>query len=239
MKFKFNSKKGYYFPMFPIIVTKNNEIIDGQHRYAICQQMNLPLEAIVLPFTKEEINTKECISALIEIQAYQDEQLEIMFKKYRIDFRTQILHSAAQNKITKFYQFKDSFKDDSDYWESLREAYVMSSNNRNNQDKIKELFSSERRNRNSFMYKEELDELNNLPSEVSIYRGMTVEEKESGIFGISWTLDKSIAEIYATSYVHNYDTFEKPKTVLNLTINKSDIIACFLDRGEKEIIYFS
>jgi hypothetical protein len=66
---------------------------------------------------------------------------------------------------------------------------------------------------------------------------MTEEEKDSGEYGISWSLKKEVAETFAFTYAHNYDSVGEPKTVLELKINKSDVIAYLTDRQENEILY--
>lgn len=232
-----DNKNKYYYPMFPIIVTKDNEIIDGQTRHAVCKMNGLKFQVIKLPYTKQQIYTKECIAELVKIQNKQDEELEEVFIKYNIDYRTQLLHCSSQMRLIKFYQSKDKFENDSEYWQELRSAYTLSVNTRFLQKEIRELFSSKRENKTALMNDSEIKELSKLPEKITVYRGMTVEEKESGEFGISWSLKKEVAEIFSLTYAHNYHSVDLPKTVLELEINKSDVIAYFLDRQEKEILY--
>lgn len=228
---------GYHFPMFPIIISQENGIIDGQNRFTVCKEYGLPLEKIVVPFNNDQINTSECIAAIQEIQRDQDEKLEIIFEKLGIDFRTQILHCSSQQRLRKFYKFKDRFTDNSEYWTELRDAYISSTNNRHSQAEIRELFAAERGDSKAIMSPEELDFLKKLSPIITIYRGMTVEEYEKGEFGISWTLKKEVAEMFATTFAHNYDTFGLPKIVTELQIKSTDIIAYFNDRQEDEILY--
>lgn len=229
--------RGYFFPMFPIIISKDDAIIDGQNRYAVCMMKGLPLQTIKLPFNVDQINTKSCIEELNKIQKKQDEQLEHAFIKYKIDVKTQLLHCSSQMKIKKFYEFKDLFESDDEYWTELRTAYMCSKNTRNYQKEIRELFTANRGDRFKLMNDSEIELLEKLPAKIKVYRGMTEEEKESGKYGISWSLDKEVAETFALTYAHNYDSVGKPKTVLELEINKSDVIAHFTDRQENEILY--
>lgn len=233
----FKPQKGYYFPMFPIIVSKDDAIIDGQNRYAVCMMNGLQFQTIKLPFTVDQINSINCIEELNKIQKKQDEQLEEIFKKFKIDFKTQLLHCSSQMKIKKFYQFKDLFENDEEYWTELRTAFMCSKNTRNYQKEIRELFSAKKKDRFKLMNDSEMNELEELPSKIKVYRGMTEEEKESGEYGISWSLKKEVAETFAFTYAHNYDSVGKPKTILELEINKSDVIAHFTDREEYEILY--
>jgi hypothetical protein len=62
------------------------------------------------------------------------------------------------------------------------------------------------------------------------------EEAKSEDYGVSWTLDKSIAEFFANSFLHNYDTYHLEKTLVELKVKKTDIIAYFNSK-ESEIIY--
>jgi len=233
----FNPQRGYYFPMFPIILSKDDAIIDGQNRYALCEMNGLKFQTIKLPFTVDQINTKSCIEELNKIQKKQDEQLEQAFIKYRIDFKTQLIHCSSQMKIKKFCQFKDLFESDDEYWTELRTAFMCSKNTRNYQKEIRELFSAKKENRIKLMTDTEIKELEELPAKIKVYRGMTEEEKDSGEYGISWSLKKEVAETFAFTYAHNYDSVGKPKTVLELKINKSDVIAYLTDRQENEILY--
>ena len=89
------------------------------------------------------------------------------------------------------------------------------------------------------MTKEEQMFLKNLPDKVKIYRGMTKAEKESGYFGVSWTLRKKVAEFFCNDYGRNYDTRDEEKIVHWLLINKKDIIAVIQDRKEEEVIYIN
>lgn len=123
------------------------------------------------------------------------------------------------------------------YWETLREAYTMSDNLYNYRYDLRAAFMSEEENRDSLMSKREIKILNNLPDKVKIYRGVTIDEIESNDFGLSWSLNREVAEFFAFKYRRNYDTSSSLKTVIELEVDKNEIIAYFHDRGEEEIIY--
>lgn len=73
----------------------------------------------------------------------------------------------------------------------------------------------------------ELEIYNELPEVLTVYRGSTNDK------GISWTLDKRVAEWFA----FESDQYNgKDTKVFEKTIRKSDIRAIILDMGEKEII---
>lgn len=123
------------------------------------------------------------------------------------------------------------------YWYTLRQCYEISDNLFRYRKEIKESFSSNESERNKLMTKRELNYLNSLPEEITIYRGMTIEEFKSGEFGVSWTLKKKVGEFFMKTYGRNFDTNHLPKMVHKLTIKKSDIISYFGGRKEFEIIY--
>lgn len=63
---------------------------------------------------------------------------------------------------------------------------------------------------------------------VTIYRGVKVKNYR----GLSWTIDKSVAEWFARRFGHNGDKCY----VFIGTINKKDILALFSSRNEKEVV---
>ena len=80
--------------------------------------------------------------------------------------------------------------------------------------------------------------LKELPQLFEIHRGMTVEEFESGEFGISWTLSKSVAEFFATKYLRNHSTNHLPKMIHSLKVNKKSVLGYLNSRQEQEIVLY-
>ncbi len=74
------------------------------------------------------------------------------------------------------------------------------------------------------MLEEEFEFFNNLPENITIYRGA------DSIEGISWTLSKEKAEWFAKRFNKNGKVFEK-------TVKKTDCLCYLNDRKEEEIIY--
>ena len=132
----------------------------------------------------------------------------------------------------------DQFKTDKEFWEKLGEIYIQSSNNYHYRDEIIKLFKSPKKDKEYLMSKIDRITLEKLPNKIKIYRGMSKEEDLSGSYGISWTLKYEVAEMFATTYLHNYDTKELKHIVKELTVNKNQIVAYFSSRQEEEIIYF-
>ena len=221
----------------PIICTKDNSIIDGQYRYSLCRSSNAKVDSVNMPFNQNEIKRPEFQEYLKKLQEEHRVKLEDWFKQNKINWKKQLLHSSSNDKMSKFIEFKDKFKKPKDYWETLSDVYKNSNNNYHLREQIIELFLADKWGSHFLMNKNEQKVLASLPEKITVYRGMTVEEKESEDFGISWSLSKKVAESFGVGYYHNYDTIEKEHTVHELEINKSDVIAFFNGRKEEEIIY--
>jgi len=123
------------------------------------------------------------------------------------------------------------------YWFALKECYSTCDNNYQFRHMIKDAFKRPEPHREILMSKKERDYLEKLPDTFTIYRGMTVEEYESGDYGVSWSLKESVARFFIEKYRRNFDTQDIPKTIHQLTIKKEDVIAYFGERKEFEIIY--
>lgn len=127
----------------------------------------------------------------------------------------------------------------------LREAYLMTDNiygqlkNSTYQFVLADYLSELEKalpNRNiDMLHPEEADIYNNLPARIKVYRGMCDDEKQSGKFGISWTLDKD----YALKYIF-YKKNEVKGTVgwrAEMEIDKKEIFAVWGAVGKgKEIV---
>jgi hypothetical protein len=220
----------------PIIVTKDTNgkliIVDGQYRVEVAKMMGLEIEYI-------EIDRFDDIEEIQSIQKEQKIKLEKFFVDNDIDGLTQILWSSSNDKIEKFIQFKHLYIQPEHYWQGLRSCYDHSNNNHHLLDQIKALFNTNKPNRNSMMTHKELKFLNSLDDKITIYRGMSQIEADNKKYGLSWTLDKAIAEKFANGYIHNYNSYRLDKTVVELVIDKKDVVAYFDGREEKEIIYIS
>lgn len=64
---------------------------------------------------------------------------------------------------------------------------------------------------------------------------MSVQERDSKDFGISWTLSEERAKFFANDYVRHAVRHEK--VVHSIEVNREDIIAYFNGRQEEEVIY--
>lgn len=221
----------------PIIVTKDNTIYDGQHRFEVCKILNAEISMIQLLVTSKDLKSREVVEVVKEIHETQRIALEKWFVKNNVDIKSQLRHTSSVDKMSKFLELKDVFKTNREYWEELRKAYQGSINNFLLSTEIRNLFSKHRPQREFLMNKKEQRFLKKLPDTITIYRGMSIEEFNCGKNGISWTLDKKVAQFFAEGHIHNYNNMHLEHTVKKTTINKREVIAYFGGRDENEIIY--
>lgn len=114
-----------------------------------------------------------------------------------------------------------------EYWECLREILTGETILNDKPEIISSLINNKDRDlslRINLMNKNEIEILNNLPDKIKIYRGSDIKHKK----GFSWTIDINIAEKFAKRYENGF--------IYEMLIDKSEIIAYFDDRKEKEIL---
>lgn len=140
----------------------------------------------------------------------------------------------------RFHMFSRLSKllSDKGYWYALSKAYTGGDwpDNYTIDDK-RGFFGSHRRFREYLMTSAERRYLDSLPKKVTIYRAMTTIERESGEFGISWTLSKKVAEFFAYEYQRYAKYQDHEKVIHTLEVDKETIIAYFSGRKEREVIY--
>lgn len=139
-----------------------------------------------------------------------------------------------------------NLKDDAQLaYKLLKEAYIMTDNiygqlKRSTYpfvlaDHLIELEAALPNRNTDELDEEEKDIYNKLPEKIKVYRGMCDAEKQSGQFGISWTLD----EDHALNYVF-YKKNEVQGTIgwrAEMEIDKREIFAVWGVKGEtKEIV---
>jgi hypothetical protein len=128
-------------------------------------------------------------------------------------------------RVEAFIKIADKLSD-TDYWKLLSDVWIDTENQYAYLKEWKRLLTSKRSNCHYMMTEEEDNLLRSLADEVTIYRGCQKGINEKGL---SWTLDKSIAEFFA-------NRLGKKGIVLEKKISKSNIIAVFTGRGESEVI---
>lgn len=128
----------------------------------------------------------------------------------------------ALMKITK------RITDDKKYWELMASVYTESENLRQYQKELPKLLMSKRPKRESMMSAYERKKLKSLPNKIKIYRGFAHRNKK----GWSWTIDRKKAEWFAQRFA----MLDGSPKVITATVKKSDVIAYFSRRDEKEIV---
>ena len=138
------------------------------------------------------------------------------------------LHITKPYKMVCFKYICD-YLSEQDYGELLKDCWTMEEFTSKNPDvSKKEMVSFFKRAKKEYiMDEEELKVYNNLPEQVTIYRG--VRDKRWAR-ELSWTLDYEQAEWFATRF--NSET----SIVYEVTIPKSEILTFINDRDEQEII---
>ena len=118
---------------------------------------------------------------------------------------------------------------DADYWEILGSIWIDSENIWQNLEVWRHLLSSKRSHKRMFMEAEDREALKKLPNQLTVYRGCTRGQNESGM---SWTLDKKRAKWFSSRFLRR----DEKAVVLEKTINKNKVFAYLTGRNEEEII---
>jgi len=150
-----------------------------------------------------------------------------------------LIWANSYERFSVFLKIKDQLSDPATYWKQLRSAYQESDNLYQWKSEIKNCFQVDLPGKRYLMDEAERKIISDLSDEVTIHRGMTVEEAESNDYGISWTLNREKAEYFAFTYGRNHDTNGLEKTIISKQIIKDQILALFNSRNEREIIFIN
>lgn len=129
-------------------------------------------------------------------------------------------------RLNAFYEVHDKLEP-KEYWELFSGMWTDSENIWQNKDTFKYLLGLHQDSRRYFMSEEDLEVYDNLPEQITIYRGYTVGKNKNGF---SYTLNKERAEWFAKRFNKNGKVWER-------VVNKKDIVAYTNARNEEEIIY--
>ena len=88
-------------------------------------------------------------------------------------------------------------------------------------------------NKRLFDSKAAKEAFNNLPTQVTIYRGTTESEGEN--YGVCWTLSRDKAVFFATKHYRFRNTKSLP-VILSATIKRDDICGLLVERNEREVV---
>jgi len=128
-------------------------------------------------------------------------------------------------RLEAFEMYADRFSDEQ-YWSTLADVWTDTENAWQYRKRWVKLYQSKRPARHALMDADEYTKYQSLPAIVTIYRGCQEGINENGL---SWTLDKSKAQWFATR-------FAKEGIVIEKSIPKEQIIAYYSGRGEEEVI---
>ncbi len=113
------------------------------------------------------------------------------------------------------------------YWKILRYIYGQSHGLYHCHELVRDVFSAPVPCRYALMTKAERDYIKTLPNEITIHRAMTVQEFESDVNGVSWTMDYDTAVRFRDEIHTGFTKTPLPKTIKTLTIKKSKAVAYF------------
>jgi hypothetical protein len=159
--------------------------------------------------------------------------LKINIESIEFNYQSIFMSVNTSEKISVFIDNIDKFTDE-EYWEELVNAYTSQDYKKIPYKVYHELFSANRPNREKLMDDEELKLFKKLPDQITIYRGGSKTEEKTKKYGVSWTLDKKIAEKFANVKAIRD---KKEMVVIEKTISKKDVVAYLISRKEEEIIY--
>ena len=140
---------------------------------------------------------------------------------------------ASSDKVKYFVRYNNLLTDN-EYWKHLGDVYIYQDYQPIETGLLKALFSSNKEGKEYLMKLTERELLTQMANKITIYRGMSEKEFKGGCFGISWSLNESIANSFAE---RNAMLYGEKHLVHKLNIKKMDITAYFIGRKEEEIIY--
>ena len=130
----------------------------------------------------------------------------------------------------------DLIKDDKQYYNFLKDAYMMTEfpmNGFSNYRDLLDLFYA-RENSKLMLDKDELELLNSLPNEVKIWRGVKVDDVlDEDNIGLSFTLNKDKAIWFAERFAQ---AGVSQAILIEAVVKRDDILSIFLNRDEEEVI---
>lgn len=182
---------------------------------------------LIRDFMNGSISAEEAIES-IDYELYQIFRLES-----NVDWE-EVFCLLGRNNVFGFFNLLKDELSDEDYWMILGFCYTTSDFAFESSDLLREMFQVNRSNKEFLMNEEDRGTFNNLPQQLTIYRGCSKKEIDSNQLRFSWTLNKEIAEFFAYKYKRNLLT---PCSVITKTISKYSVTAYFNDRNEEEILW--
>lgn len=127
-----------------------------------------------------------------------------------------------------FGEVQDALSD-VDYWEILADLWRDSENIRQNAEMWEDFLTAPRGSKENLMSEDEREALAAMADRFTIYQGHTFDRDD----GWSWTTDEKTAVWFARRFASMEDS---TPLVTVATVDKSEVVAYFLGRGEHEII---
>ena len=154
-----------------------------------------------------------------------------------------VIFSANPNNLQEILALHSNKMSDEVYWKTIAYSYTSSGLGHSKNGIISNFINNKRPNKHFLMNEDERKFLDELPDEITIYRGCSKKEINSNKIRYSWTLDKKVAEFFAYEYANvgltqSFDKVKSDFDVIEKTINKSEVIAYFNGRKESEILYY-
>jgi len=143
-----------------------------------------------------------------------------------------LLNCSTNKRISYFIKYQHILTD-KEYWTNLMYVYTLHDYEQLPFELYRTLFTSNRKGKNNLMSRKDYKVFKSLPDEMKIYRAMADEEYNGKSFGISWTLNKDIAEFFMNRSLYG----EKHKKIKEHLIKRDEVIAYNNERKEKEIIF--
>ena len=88
------------------------------------------------------------------------------------------------------------------------------------------------RDKRKLMNAAELRTLQDMPARFTIYRGCSIDEYNSHVYGSSWTTERSVADFFAW----RFDKQDSSRCVVSCMIDKERVLAYFAERREHEVV---
>ena len=174
-----------------------------------------------------------------------EEQIEKNMAKLKAKFKTKAhVKRMANFDINKFSlvrfspseRYRELFEheetlDDKAFWIELGMLLTSNDDLYDNRDWIEHFLQHSDNKKQFIMSDYERRAFKKLPAILTIYRGCN----ESSLLGYSWTLSKKVAKFFATTDIVHRCESKAHGIILTATCKKSEVIALFTEREEREI----
>lgn len=138
-------------------------------------------------------------------------------------------------RLDRFMDFIDDIAGTEEFCKLAADVWIDSENIHRNLDAWREIWSMVAPSNREWLHEErEWEAFQSLPEHFEVYRGIGVE---GAVMGLSWTTDVDKARWFAdrNTNLAGLGVAAEP-VLLTGTVNRSDVIAYFLQRGESEIV---